>query len=396
MISPQYLKPYLVKKMYANDGKVVYEQTLTRLEKVVSENIVNDMLYGSDVNTNSSVIKTAIDTWYKNNLTSYTNYLSNDAIYCNDRSLSSGTGIGTKKTTYTAQTRISNGQPTLKCTNNSDKFTKSTTIGNGKLTKMIGLITSDEVMFDYIHEMRSRIIRSDAFDERILGVILFKNTMERDIGGVNTVKYLSNKGIPAFLKIDVGLEDIDGGVQLLKDIPGLEDSLENAKKYGIIGTKMRSVIKEYNEYGIKKVIEQQFNLAKIIIAHGLIPIIEPEVDIHAENKKQIETFMRNEILRHLDKTKKEDYLMFKFTLPEIPNFYNDLLRHKNVLRIVALSGGYERDLACSKLKQNKKMIASFSRALLEGLNVDMSDEEFNDVLDKTIEEIYEASVKKEK
>lgn len=259
------------------------------------------------------------------------------------------------------------------------------------------LITSDDVMFDYIHNMRSRIITSDAFNEkRILGVILFKNTMERDIDGVNTVKYLSNKGIPAFLKIDVGLEDVDGGVQLLKNITNLEETLENAKTYGIIGTKMRSVIKEYNEYGIKKVVEQQFNLAKAIIAHGLIPIIEPEVDIHANNKKQIETFMRNEILKHLDKTKKEDYLMFKFTLPEIPNFYNELLRHKNVLRIVALSGGYERDLACSKLKQNKKMIASFSRALLEGLNVDMSDEEFNGVLDKTIEEIYEASVKKEK
>jgi len=259
------------------------------------------------------------------------------------------------------------------------------------------LITSDDVMFDYIHNMRSRIITSDAFNEkRILGVILFKNTMERDIDGVNTVKYLSNKGIPAFLKIDVGLEDVDGGVQLLKNIPNLEETLENAKTYGIIGTKMRSVIKEYNEYGIKKVVEQQFNLAKIIMAHGLIPIIEPEVDIHANNKKQIETFMRNEILKHLDKTKKEDYLMFKFTLPEIPNFYNELLRHKNVLRIVALSGGYERDLACSKLKQNKKMIASFSRALLEGLNVDMSDEEFNGVLDKTIEEIYEASVKNEK
>jgi fructose-bisphosphate aldolase class I len=259
------------------------------------------------------------------------------------------------------------------------------------------LITSDDVMFDYIHNMRSRIITSDAFNEkRILGVILFKNTMERDIDGVNTVKYLSNKGIPAFLKIDVGLEDVDGGVQLLKNIPNLEETLENAKSYGIIGTKMRSVIKEYNEYGIKKVVEQQFNLAKVIMAHGLIPIIEPEVDIHANNKKQIETFMRNEILKHLDKTKKEDYLMFKFTLPEIPNFYNELLRHKNVLRIVALSGGYERDLACSKLKQNKKMIASFSRALLEGLNVDMSNEEFNGVLDKTIEEIYEASVKKEK
>lgn len=258
------------------------------------------------------------------------------------------------------------------------------------------LITSDDVMFDFIHEMRSRIIKSDVFDERILGVILFKNTMERNIDGVNTVKYLSDKGIVSFLKIDVGLEDIDGGVQLLKDIPNLEVSLENAKKYGIIGTKMRSVIKEYNEYGIKKIVEQQFNLAKIIINHGLIPIIEPEVDINAANKKQIETFMRNEILKHLDKTKKEDYLMFKFTLPEVPNYYNDLLRHKNVLRIVALSGGYERDLACEKLKQNKKMIASFSRALLEGLNVNMSDEDFNNTLNNTIKEIYDASVKKEK
>ena len=258
------------------------------------------------------------------------------------------------------------------------------------------LITSDDVMFDFIHEMRSRIIKSDVFDERILGVILFKNTMERNIDGVNTVKYLSDKGILSFLKIDVGLEDIDGGVQLLKDIPNLEENLENAKKYGIIGTKMRSVIKEYNEYGIKKIVEQQFNLAKIIMAHGLIPIIEPEVDINAVNKKQIETFMRNEILKHLDKTKKEDYLMFKFTLPEVPNYYNDLLRHKNVLRIVALSGGYERNLACQKLKQNKKMIASFSRALLEGLNVNMSDENFNNTLDNTIKEIYDASVKKEK
>ena len=258
------------------------------------------------------------------------------------------------------------------------------------------LITSDDVMFDFIHEMRSRIIKSDVFDERILGVILFKNTMERDIDGVNTVKYLSDKGIVSFLKIDVGLEDIDGGVQLLKDIPNLEENLENAKKYGIIGTKMRSVIKEYNEYSIKRIVDQQFNLAKIIMAHGLIPIIEPEVDINAVNKKQIETFMRNEILKHLDKTKKEDYLMFKFTLPEVPNYYNDLLRHKNVLRIVALSGGYERDLACRKLKQNKKMIASFSRALLEGLNVNMSDEDFNNTLDNTIKEIYDASVKKEK
>ncbi len=255
-------------------------------------------------------------------------------------------------------------------------------------------ITSDEVMFDYIHAMRSRIITNESFDERILGVILFENTMERDIDGINTVKYLENKGIPSFLKIDVGLEEESDGVQLLKDIPNLEERLKKAKEYGIIGTKMRSVIKEYNEYGIKKVVEQQFKIAKIIIAHGLIPIIEPEVDINSSNKKQIESFLKSEIIKNLYRTKKEDYLMFKFTLPEVANYYNDLLRFKNVLRLVALSGGFERSVACAKLKENKKMIASFSRALLEGLDVSMSDEEFTSTLNSTISEIYDASVKK--
>ncbi len=256
------------------------------------------------------------------------------------------------------------------------------------------LISNDEVMFDYIHKMRSRVITNEAFDERIIGVILFENTMNRDINGINTVQYLQDKNIVSFLKIDKGLAELCEGVQLLNDIPNLEESLEHAKKMGIVGTKMRSVIKEYNEYGIKKIVEQQFKLAKIIISHGLIPIIEPEVDIHAENKKQIETFLRNEILKYLDKCQSDEYLMFKFTLPEVDNFYNDLLRHKNVLRIVALSGGYTRDLACEKLKNNKKMIASFSRALLEGLNDQQSDEEFTNVLNKTIEQIYDASVNK--
>lgn len=257
-------------------------------------------------------------------------------------------------------------------------------------------ITTEEVMFNYIHSMRSRVISNKYFDERIIGVILFEHTMKNDIEGLNSVKYLKEKGIPAFLKIDVGLEDESDGVRLLKDIPNLDERLEEAKKYGIIGTKERSVILEYNEYGIKKVIEQQFKLAKQIIAHGLIPIIEPEVDINSKDKKQIETYMRNEIFRQLDRMKKEDYVMFKFTLPEVPNYYNDLLRHKNILRIVALSGGYKKDLACEKLKDNKKMIASFSRALLEGLNVDDTDEEFSEKLNNTITEIYNASVKKNK
>lgn len=257
-------------------------------------------------------------------------------------------------------------------------------------------ITTEEVMFNYIHTMRSRVISNKYFDERIIGVILFEHTMKNDIDGINSVKYLKEKGIPAFLKIDVGLEDESDGVRLLKDIPNLDERLEEAKKYGIIGTKERSVILEYNEYGIKKVIEQQFKLAKQIIAHGLIPIIEPEVDINSKDKKQIETYMRNEIFRHLDRMKKEDYVMFKFTLPEVPNYYNDLLRHKNILRIVALSGGYKKDLACEKLKDNKKMIASFSRALLEDLKVTDTDEEFSEKLNNTITEIYNASVKKNK
>lgn len=257
-------------------------------------------------------------------------------------------------------------------------------------------ITTEEVMFNYIHSMRSRVISNKYFDERIIGVILFEHTMKNDIEGLNTVKYLEQKGIPAFLKIDVGLEDESDGVRLLKDIPNLDERLEEAKKYGIIGTKERSVILEYNEYGIKKVIEQQFKLAKQIIAHGLIPIIEPEVDINSKDKKQIETYMRNEIFRQLDRMKKEDYVMFKFTLPEVPNYYNDLLRHKNILRIVALSGGYKKDLACEKLKDNKKMIASFSRALLEDLKVTDTDEEFSEKLNNTITEIYNASVKKNK
>ncbi len=259
------------------------------------------------------------------------------------------------------------------------------------------LITSDEVMFDYIHEMRSRIISNDAFNsDSIIGAILFYDTMKRDIDGINTVEYLKNKGIYAFLKIDVGLEDECDGVRILKDIPALDEVLDEAVNYGVIGTKMRSVINEYNEYGIKKVVEQQFKLARQIIAKGLIPIIEPEVSIDAKNKKLIESFLRQELLKNLYKLKKEDYVIIKLTLPDVPNYYNPLLTPKNVLRLVALSGGYSREVACEKLRENKKMIASFSRALLEGLNVGQSDEEFSDALSKSIKEIYKASVTKKR
>ena len=259
------------------------------------------------------------------------------------------------------------------------------------------LITSDEVMFDYIHEMRSRIISNDAFNsDSIIGAILFYDTMKRDIDGINTVVYLKNKGIYAFLKIDVGLEDECDGVRILKDIPALDEVLDEAVSYGVIGTKMRSVISEYNEYGIKKVVEQQFKLARQIIAKGLIPIIEPEVSIDAKNKKLIESFLRQELLKNLYKLKKEDYVIIKLTLPDVPNYYNPLLTPKNVLRLVALSGGYSREVACEKLRENKKMIASFSRALLEGLSINQSDEEFSDALSKSIKEIYKASVTKKR
>lgn len=256
-------------------------------------------------------------------------------------------------------------------------------------------ITSEAVMFDYIHDMRKRVITNKFFDERILGVILFKNTMERKVDDKYTATYLMDeKNIPSFLKIDLGLMEEEDGVQILKDIPNLEETLTEAKEYGIVGTKMRSVIKEYNEYGIKKVIEQQFKLARTIIDAGLIPIIEPEVDINAVDKKRIESFMKHEIIEKLHKMGKEDYVIFKFTLPEVNNFYDDLLKHKNVLRIVALSGGYTREVACEKLKNNNKMIASFSRALLEGLNVNQTEEEFSELLNNTIAEIYDASVNK--
>ena len=256
-------------------------------------------------------------------------------------------------------------------------------------------VINDENIFDLIHEMRTRIMTNKSFSsEYILGTILFEDTMKRDVYGINSVTYLKNKDILSFLKIDVGLEDMCDGVRLLKDIPNIDELLTEAKKYGIVGAKMRSVIYEYNEYGIKKIVEQQFKLAKIIISHGLIPIIEPEVDINANDKKHIESYLKKEIFINLNKMKKEDYLLFKFTLPVINNFYDDLLRFKNVLRIVALSGGYSKDDACEKLKQNKKMIASFSRAFLEGINIGESDENFSKTLNESILKIYNASIKK--
>lgn len=288
--------------------------------------------------------------------------------------------------------RLRKGKGFIAALDQSGGSSKKTLVNYGFLEKDI---INDDVMFDFIHQMRSRLISNKYFDSKhILGVILFNKTMKGQINGVNTVKYLSDKGIVSFLKIDLGLEEESDGVQLLKDIDNLDDILKEAKEYGIVGTKMRSVIKEYNEYGIKKVIEQQFKLAKKIISYGLIPIIEPEVDINSKDKKNIETYLKKELLIHLDKMNKEDYIIFKLTLPDIPNYYDPLLKYKNVLRIVALSGGYDRNKACELLKLNKNMIASFSRALLEGLSINQNDEEYSNVLNNTIKQIYYASVKK--
>ncbi len=256
-------------------------------------------------------------------------------------------------------------------------------------------ILNDEIMFNYIHEMRARIITNPTFtSEHILGTIIFKNTMERDINGINTVKYLKDKGIPVFLKIDIGLDNMSDGVETLKEIPDLNDILDTALEYGIIGTKMRSVIKEYNEYGIKKLVDQQFELAKKIINKGLIPIIEPEVDINSKNKKNIETYLKKELIKHIEKLNKDQYIILKLTIPDLDNFYDSLANYQNVLRIVALSGGYSKHHACELLTHNKKLIASFSRALLEGLSIKQDEETFTKILQNNIVEIYNASIKK--
>ncbi|MEG0977021.1 MAG: fructose bisphosphate aldolase [Bacilli bacterium] len=254
----------------------------------------------------------------------------------------------------------------------------------------------EEEMFLKIHDMRKRIIMSPVFSkDKILGVILFKNTMERKIEDLYTADYLWNKKeILSFLKIDLGLDTLKNGVQLLKDIPNIDETLELSLKYNIFGTKMRSVIKEANEEGIKALVNQQFSLAKVISSYGLIPIIEPEVDINAKDKAVCEELLLNEVKNELKKLDSSVNVIFKFTLPTKENFYDELLTYNNVLKLVALSGGYERDIANSKLKNNKNMIASFSRALLEGLSIKQKENEFDNVLNETINSIYDASINK--
>lgn len=254
--------------------------------------------------------------------------------------------------------------------------------------------SNEDEMYDLIHEMRTRVMTAPAFSsDYVLGAILFEQTMDREVYGKYTSNYLWDaKGVVPFLKIDKGLADEQNGVQLMKPNPNLNELLKRAVERNVFGTKMRSVVKEPNAEGIKQVVDQQFEVAKEVIAAGLVPIIEPEVDINSADKERIEAMLNDEILSHLDKLSDDEYVMLKLTIPTLANFYKELIDHPRVVRVVALSGGYPREQANQKLSENKGLIASFSRALSEGLNADQSDEEFNTTLEKSIKEIYEASI----
>ena len=267
-----------------------------------------------------------------------------------------------------------------------------------KALKLYGLgedtYKNEQEMFDVVHKMRTRMITSPAFSgKRLIGAILFENTMDRDIDGKPTPTYLwSVKGVVPFLKVDKGLADEKDGVQLMKPIPGLDALLKRAKTKDVLGTKMRSVIKQANKAGIDAVVKQQFELGKQILAAGLVPIIEPEVDIKTPNKAGAEELLKAAITKELAGLKPDQKVMLKLTIPDKDDFYQDLIKNKNVLRVVALSGGYTRDDANKRLARNHGMTASFSRALAEGLTAQQSDKQFNDALDKSIDSIYQASI----
>jgi len=253
--------------------------------------------------------------------------------------------------------------------------------------------SNDEEMMDLIHQMRTRIITSPAFNgDRILAAILFEATMDREIKGTPTAEYLwEAKKVVPILKVDKGLADEADGVQLMKPIPGLDALLAKAKSKGIFGTKMRSVIKQASASGIKSIVDQQFEIGRQIVAAGLVPIIEPEVDIHCPDKAAAEDLLKAEIMKQLDALPEGEMVMLKLTLPEKDNLYAGCIEHPRVLKVVALSGGYSRDEANERLAHQHGMVASFSRALTEGLSAQQSDDEFNAMLDASIESIYQAS-----
>ena len=266
-----------------------------------------------------------------------------------------------------------------------------------KALKLYGIeentYSGEQQMMDLVHKMRTRIVSSPVFDgKRVVGAILFEATMDRDFGGKPAADYLWNtKGVVPFLKIDKGLADEANGVQLMKPMPTLDALLAKAKGKGIFGTKERSVIKTNNAEGIKAVVKQQFEVARQVLSHGLVPIVEPEVDIKNPDKKGSEAVLKKEILAELDKLPANQQVMLKLTIPDVDNFYAELIKHPRVLKVVALSGGYSRDEANKRLAKQHGMIASFSRALSEGLTAQQSDAEFNKSLDTAIQSIYDAS-----
>jgi fructose-bisphosphate aldolase class I len=265
-----------------------------------------------------------------------------------------------------------------------------------KALKLYGIeentYSGETQMMDLVHQMRARIVTSPVFTgQRIAGAILFEATMDREFGGKPAADYLWSKQVVPFLKIDKGLADEANGVQLMKPMPTLDALLVKAKSKGIFGTKERSVIKTNNPEGIKAVVAQQFEVAKQVLSHGLVPIVEPEVDIKNPDKKGSEENLKKEILLELNKLPANQQVMLKLTIPEVDDLYADLVKHPRVLKVVALSGGYSRDEANKRLAKQHGMIASFSRALSEGLSAQQSDAEFNKSLDTAIESIYQAS-----
>ena len=267
-----------------------------------------------------------------------------------------------------------------------------------KALKLYGVEASeysgDGEMFDLMHQMRSRIITSSAFTgERVLGAILFEMTMDRQVEGMGSAEYLWNKkGVVPFIKVDKGLADEANGVQLMKPMPELDALLQKSLSHGVFGTKMRSVVKLADVTGVGALVDQQFEVGRQILAAGLVPIIEPEVDIHSPQKAEAEQLLKVAITSQLDRLAAEQNVMLKLTLPSRPDFYTDLVDHPRVVRVVALSGGYSRDDANSLLAKNHGVIASFSRALTEGLSAQQGDDEFNKTLGSSIESIYQASI----
>ena len=267
-----------------------------------------------------------------------------------------------------------------------------------KALKLYGIeeneYSGEEQMFDLVHQMRSRIITNSAFNgDRVLAAILFEGTMDRDIEGVGTAEYLwKTKNIVPVVKVDKGLADEENGAQVMKAMPELDALLSRARDKGVFGTKMRSVIKDNNDAGVTAVVDQQFEVGLQILDAGLVPIIEPEVDIHSATKAAIEESLRDKLAAWLDRVPEGQQVVFKLSLPSHNNFYAPLIEHPKVMRVVALSGGYSRDEACDILTANNGMIASFSRALSEGLTAQMSEAEFTSTLDAAIAEIYAASI----